>query len=76
MIITWAWIFYEQHDYMLSIIFVYSEMSCKMKWEQKNDFKRHAIAYCWTLRIRDELNMKQEGFSMLMVGAEGASQVK
>ena len=42
----------------------------------KIDFKRHVIAYCWTLRLRDELNMKQEGFLMLMVGAEAASQVK
>ena len=45
-------------------------------WEQKIDFKRHVIAYYWTLKIRDELNMKKEGFPMLTVGAEGASQVK
>ena len=45
-------------------------------WEQKNDFKIHVIAYCWTLMIRDELNMKQKDFPMLTVGAEGASKVK
>ena len=64
---------------MLSIILIYVEMSCEMKRDdyenKKNDFKRHVIAYYWTLRIRDELNMKQEGFPMLTVGAEEASQV-
>ena len=64
---------------MLSIIFIYwNELRNEMRWlwEQKIDFKRHVIAYCWTLRITNELNMKQEGFLMLTVGAEGASQVK
>ena len=36
-------------------------------------FKRHVIAYYWTLRLRDELNMKQEGFFKSMVGVEAAS---
>ena len=61
-------------------LFLYIEMSWEMKWDDyKNKrliFKKHVIAYCWILRITDELNMKQEGFSMLTMGAEGASQVK
>ena len=65
---------------MLSIIFIYIEMSYEMKrddYENKRLILRNiVIAYCWTLRIRDELNMKQEDFPMLTVGAEGASQVK
>ena len=64
---------------MLSIIYIYiNELRNEKRWlwEQKNYFKRHIIAYCWTLRIKDELNMKQESFSMLAVGVEGASQVK
>ena len=61
---------------MLSIIFInWNELRNEMwwLWEQNIDFKRHVITYCWTLKIRDELNIKQEGFSMLTVGAEGAS---
>ena len=65
---------------MLSIIFYILKWVCKMKGDDyKNKrmiFKRHVIAYCWTLRTKDKLNMKQEGFPMLTVGAEWAFQVK
>ena len=55
-------------------------MSCEMKgddYENKRMILRDmCIAYCWTLRIRVELNMKQEGFPILTMGADGVSQVK
>ena len=80
-----VWLLYEPEYFMNNMIIWFQLFLYILKWvakwrrwlwEQKIDFKRHVITYYWTLRIRDELNMKQEGFPMLTVGAKGASQVK
>ena len=61
---------------MLSMIFIYWNklQNEGNDYENKRLILRDMILH--TLRIRNELNMKQESFSMLTMRAERAYQVK